>query len=58
MRLTTGISGEIAKKVGGLINTLANNKQILCNTFISSCCSSRQSISYYKKTQEERHFQI
>ena len=28
----------------------------MCNAFISSRCSSRQSISYYKKTQEEKTF--
>ena len=52
-----GISGEIAKKVGGLINTLANNKQILCVTHLSQVAvQADNQFHITKKTQEEKTF--
>ena len=52
-----GISGEIAKKVGGLINTLANNKQILCVTHLSQVAvQADNQFHITKKMQEEKTF--
>ena len=52
-----GISGEIAKKVGGLINTLANNNKILCVTHLSQVAvQADNQFHITKKTQEEDIF--
>ena len=50
-----GISGEIAKKVGGLINTLADNKQILCVTHLSQVAvQADNQFHITKKMQNEK----
>ena len=52
-----GISGEIAKKVGGLINTLANNKQILCVTHLPQVAvQANNQFHITKKMQDEKTF--
>ena len=52
-----GISGEIAKKVGGLINTLSINKQILCVTHLSQVAvQADNQFHITKKMQDEKTF--
>ena len=52
-----GISGEIAKKVGGLINALADNKQILCVTHLSQVAvQADNQFHITKKMQDEKTF--
>ena len=54
-----GISGEIAKKVGGLINTLADNKQILCVTHLSQVAvQADNQFHITKKCKMKRRFQV